>query len=97
MVDGERPAVTLAANDGVVNSLLQTLPRRPPRALVRADHADVLGHFRRAAPPRSGELNSPSGFDERALDTLYRGIVENIHAGTTSRGRPADPAGARLG
>jgi hypothetical protein len=81
---GEHPALTLAANDAVVNSLLQVMPRRPPVAFVRGDHADVLGHFRRDEPRRSGELDSPSGFDEHALETLYAGIVDNIHAGMTA-------------
>jgi pimeloyl-ACP methyl ester carboxylesterase len=77
---GRLPIRDFSANDGIVNSLRQVIPGRKPTALVRADHADVIGHFRRA-PHDPGLLDSLSGFDQDHLAELWRKVADNIRAG----------------
>jgi hypothetical protein len=66
----------LAANDGIVPTRSQAGWGRIVHA-ARADHLDVLGHFRTAEPgsPHVDWLASGSGFDEARFEALWRDVA----------------------
>jgi hypothetical protein len=88
---GEAPQVTAAANDGVVNTARQIPlleakgpdPLRRVRAVVVADHLDVLGGFPMTLPLKKGPdannfLESGSVFRAAQFSALFRAIADDI-------------------
>jgi hypothetical protein len=69
----------LAANDGIVPTRSQASWGRIVHA-ARADHLDVLGHFRTAEPgsPHVDWLASGSGFDRPRFDALWRDVARFV-------------------
>lgn len=74
--------LSLADNDGLVNTLSQVWPDAASCFLVDADHADVIGHFQADAAgdthgsfKRYDLLNSSSGFDALAFAALWTRIA----------------------
>jgi hypothetical protein len=74
--------LSLADNDGLVNTVSQVWPDAASCYLVDADHADVIGHYQaetagdtHGAFKRYDLLNSSSGFDERAFTELWTRIA----------------------
>ena len=70
--------LSLADNDGLVNTVSQVWPDASSCFLVEADHGDVIGHFQsdraddtHGAYRRYDLLNSSSGFDRPAFDALW--------------------------
>ncbi|MFL5354140.1 esterase/lipase family protein [Archangium sp.] len=74
--------LSLADNDGLVNTLSQVWPDAASCSLVDADHADVIGHFQadtggdtHGAFKRYDLLNSASDFDAPAFTALWTRIA----------------------
>jgi hypothetical protein len=78
------PAV--AANDGIVPTRSQAGWGRVVHA-ARADHLDVLGHFRAPGPssPHVDWLATGSGFDRARFDALWRDVARFV-AASVNRG-----------
>jgi hypothetical protein len=81
---GAPEQIELWDSDGVVNTTSMFWPDGGDTLLVRADHGDVIGHYR-AAPAREGSkrrhhaydlLGSASGFDAAALRRVWEGVFE---------------------
>ncbi|MCU0669533.1 MAG: triacylglycerol lipase [Myxococcota bacterium] len=74
---GSEPGVS--ANDGIVPTRSQASWGRLVHA-ARADHLDVLGHFRSAEPgsPHVDWLASGSGFDRPRFDALWRDVARFV-------------------
>jgi triacylglycerol lipase len=70
-----------ADNDGIVPTRSQPWGRLLYAA--RADHLDVLGHFRdpEAHPPHVDWLASGSGFDRHRFDALWRAVARFVAGG----------------
>lgn len=79
------------ANDGIVPTRSQAGWGRIVHA-VRADHLDVLGHFRPSEPgsPHVDWLASGSGFDRARFDALWRDVARFV-AAVPPRTRSAAP------
>lgn len=85
---GELPVpIDEKANDGIVNSARQlfALPAGKQelelarvKALVIADHLDVVGYFEGKNGQASGFLSSGSHFREPELDALYRAVAGEV-------------------
>ncbi|PTL85065.1 triacylglycerol lipase [Vitiosangium sp. GDMCC 1.1324] len=74
--------LSLADNDGLVNTVSQVWPDTASSYLVDADHADVIGHFQADSAggfhgtfKRYDLLNSSSGFDALAFAELWTRIA----------------------
>jgi pimeloyl-ACP methyl ester carboxylesterase len=87
--------LSLADNDGLVNTLSQVWPDGASCSLVDADHADVIGHYQadtggdtHGAFKRYDLLNSASDFDARAFSELWTRIA------AFAQGRPYHEASA---
>lgn len=86
-----------AANDGIVPTRSQVW--RHVLHAARADHLDVLGHFRDAShdPPHVDWVVTGSGFDRRCFEALWGDVARFLvseEAGTTASVKPA-PCGER--
>ncbi|HSP80355.1 MAG TPA: hypothetical protein VLQ93_17620 [Myxococcaceae bacterium] len=79
---GEHHMLAPSDNDGLVNTVSMVWPDPESCFLVRADHADVIGHFQSAAAEepfgawrRYDLLNSASGFGEAEFEALWLRIA----------------------
>jgi triacylglycerol lipase len=98
---GEHHMLAPSDNDGLVNTVSMVWPDPESCFLVRADHADVIGHFQAEAAEeplgawrRYDLLNSASGFGEGEFEALWLRIA------AFAEGRPyherLEPGGSHL-
>ncbi|MCI0571241.1 MAG: hypothetical protein L0Y66_10850 [Myxococcaceae bacterium] len=84
LMPGQKRALRLADNDGLVNSVSMVWPDASSSFVVEADHADVIGHFTSLGPAESGGplaryrqydlLDARTGFNQVTFDTLWRQV-----------------------
>ena len=82
--------IELWDSDGIVNTLSMLWPHSQETLLVRADHMDIVGHYRRVAAnheesPRKYSsydlLKSDSGFDPAAFAKVWNHVFDFCTAG----------------
>jgi hypothetical protein len=80
----EQQQVEIWDNDGIVNTASALWPDGEGTILVRADHGDIIGHYRRI-PAANGSgreydaydvFGSASGFDDATFDAVWRGVFD---------------------
>ena len=80
----EREEIEVWDNDGIVNTASMLWPDGPATRLVRADHGDIIGHYRRveAVQPSARQfhtydlLRSSSGFGEPEFKKVWTEVFE---------------------
>jgi len=84
---GQRREIAAYENDGIVNTASMLWPNGDDTFLVRADHADIIGHFANDEAPQGREgrkryrydlLQSHSGFTQDDFTNVWRHIFEFV-------------------
>jgi hypothetical protein len=86
--EGELRQVEAWENDGIVNTASMLWPDGDETTLVRGDHGDIIGHYKKTPPIKASEavsgrqyhaydiLGSGMGFDETQFSEVWEGVFE---------------------